>query len=120
MNNNLGFDLNVWNDTKAIESGEFESLKLGGHKITILDASLYKSEISGNTSLKVCVDIAEGDEQAFYFQKQYNENPNSDKKWSNGATKYLSLKEENLGYTKGFISSLEKSNPNFKFDTSKG
>ena len=33
---------------------------------------------------------------------------------------YLSLKKESLGYTKGTITALEKSNNGFKFDTSKG
>jgi len=117
---NLGFDLDEWNKVTPIEAGDFESLTLGGHEIIIVDARLYTSDISNNTSLKVSVDIAGNDKQAGYFKKQYDENTAQDKKWSNGATKYLSLKSENLAYTKGFITSLEKSNNNFRFDTKKG
>lgn len=117
---NLGFDLSDWENTQAIEMGEFETLDLGGHIVKIKSAELYTSQISGNTSLKVCVDTSEEDKQPGFFQKQYDNNENADKKWSNGATRYLSLKKESLAYTKGFISSLEKSNSGFKFNTSKG
>jgi hypothetical protein len=117
---NLGFDLNDWNSVEAIESGDFETLELGGHEIVIMDARLYTSENSGNTSLKISVDIAKGDKQEGYFKKQYDNNNLSEKKWPNGAVKYLSLKKESLAYTKGFVTSLEKSNNGFKFDTSKG
>lgn len=116
----LGFDLKEWDSVEAIEMGDFETVELGGHKVVIVDARLYTSEITGNTSLKVSVDLAKGDKQEGYFKKQYDENSSADKKWSNGATRYLSLKSENLAYTKGFITALEKSNANFKFDTSKG
>lgn len=116
---NLGFDINDWNNTEAKEFGGFETLKLGGHEVVIKEASLYTSDISGNTSLKVEVDIAGNDEQKGFFQKQYDNNDNANKKWSNGATRYLSLKKESLAYTKGFISTLENSNNGFKFDTSK-
>lgn len=116
----LGFDLKEWEATEAKEMGEFENVELGGHTVVIMDARLYTSEITGNTSLRVSVDLAKGDKQEGYFKKQYDENPNADKKWPNGATRYLSLKSENLAYTKGFITALEKSNTGFKFDTTKG
>lgn len=115
----LGFDLKEWNEVEPIELGDREVLELGGHEIVITDASLYTSEISGNTSLKICVDIAGNDKQKGFFQKQYDNNTLSEKKWPTGATRYLSLKKESLGYTKGFITALEKSNKGFKFDTSK-
>ena len=113
----MNFDLDLFEKTEGKEFGEFEVLELGGHEIVIMDAREYTSEISGNTSLKVSVDIGGNDKQKGYFKKQYDENTNSDKKWSNGATKYLSLKNEQIAYLKGFITSLEKSNSNFKFNT---
>ena len=113
----MNFDLDLFEKTEAKEFGEFEALELGGHEIVIMDAREYKSEFSGNTSLKVSVDIAGNDKQKGYFQKQYDENTNSDKKWGSGAVKYLSLKNEQIAYLKGFITSLEKSNPSFKFNT---
>jgi hypothetical protein len=117
---NLGFDINDWESATPIEMGEYESLKLGGHEVIIMDARLYTSEQTKNTSLKVSVDISGNDEQKGFFKKQYDENQNADKRWPSGAVKYLSLKTESLGYTKGFITALEKSNNGFKFDTSKG
>lgn len=120
MNDKLGISIEDWNEVQAIEMGEYESLQLGGHEIIIMGAGLYTSDISGNTSLKVVVDIAGNDKQKGFFKKQYDESTEKDKKWPTGATRYLSLKKESLAYTKGFITSLEKSNGNFKFDTKKG
>ena len=125
MNENLGFDPKQWENTEAIEMGEYETLKLGGHEVVIKGAKLYKSEQTENTSLKVIVDIAGKDEQAGYFQKQFDEAKKNKKegeeiKWANSASKYFSLKEESLAYTKGFITCLEKSNEGFKFDMKKG
>ena len=112
----MNFNKNLWDTTEAKEFGEFENLELGGHELVIMDAREYTSEMSGNTSLKVSVDIGGFDKQKGFFQKQYDENPNQDKKWSTGGTKFLSLKDEQLAYLKGFITALEKSNPNFKFN----
>lgn len=117
---NLGFDLKDWEEVEAVELGDREILTLGGHEIIIKDARLYTSEQSGNTSLKICVDIAGNDKQKGFFQRQYDNNTLSEKKWPTSATRFLSLKKENLGYTKGTITAIEKSNTGFKFDTSKG
>ena len=112
----MNFDLDLFEKTEAKEFGEFEVLELGGHEIVIMDAREYTG-MTGNVSLKVSVDIAGNDKQKGCFKKQYDENTNADKKWSNGAIKYLSLKNEQIAYLKGFITSLEKSNPSFKFNT---
>ena len=116
---NLGFDLKDWEETEAVEMGDREFLELGGHEVVILDACLYKSEQTGNTSLKVSIDIAGNDKQKGFFKKQYDNNKMSEAKWPTGGTKYLSLKKESLQYTKGFVKALENSNSNFKFDTNK-
>lgn len=112
----MNFDLDLFEKTEAKEFGEFEALELGGHEIVIMDAREYTG-MTGNVSLKVSVDIAGNDKQKGYFKKQYDENTSADKKWSNGAVKYLSLKNEQIAYLKGFITALEKSNNNFKFNT---
>lgn len=116
---NLGFDLKDWEEAEAVEMGDREVLELGGHEVVILDACLYTSEATGNTSLKVEVDIAGNDKQKGFFKKQYDSSNLSEAKWPAGGTKYLSLKKESLQYTKGFVKALENSNPNFKFDTKK-
>lgn len=99
-----------WNEIEAKEIGEYKSLSLGGHICKILDIREHTNEVTGNTSLKVSVDIAENGEFDNYFKKQYDSNNLSEKKWPNGAVKYLSLKEEQNGYLKGFITSVENSN----------
>jgi hypothetical protein len=113
----MNFNLDEYNKVEAKEMGEFENLALGGHEIIIKDAREYTSDFSGNTSLKVCVDIAGNDKQKDFFQKQFENSTQKNKKWSTSATKYLSLKDESLGFLKGFITACEKSNPNFKFNT---
>ena len=112
----MNFNMDLWDETEAKEFGEYENLELGGHEIVILDAREHKSEFSGNISLKISVDISGNDKQKGFFKKQYDENTSTDKKWPTGAVKYLSLKDEQLGFLKGFITALEKSNPNFKFN----
>jgi len=106
----------------AEEFGSFENVKLGGHIVKIISAKEYTG-ISGNTSLQICVDIDGNDEQKGYFKKQYDANQNKEKRWANGATKYISLKEDDkcVAMFKGFITTVENSNPNFKwnFDESK-
>jgi hypothetical protein len=100
---------------------DFERLELGGHKGIIKNVSEYTSQISGNTSLKVEVDTDSTDKQPGYFQKQYDNDTRSDKKWSTGATKYVSLKEDEncVKMLKSFITSVENSNPSFTYDWNK-
>ena len=100
---------------------EFKKLELGGHKGIIKNIMEYTSAISGNTSLKVEVDTASDDKQPNYFQKQFDENTNMDKKWPTGATKYVSLKQDEncIKMLKAFITSVENSNPNFVYDWNK-
>lgn len=111
----MNFNKDLFNKTEAKEFGEFESLALGGHEIVILSAAEYTSPISGNTSLRVCVDIAGNDEQAGFFKKQYDAQT-GDKKWPTGGIRYLSLKDDQLAYLKGTITAIEKSNAGFTFN----
>lgn len=117
----MNFNKDLYKNAEAKEFGEFENLELGGHEIVILDAREYTSDFSGNTSLKVSIDIAGNDKQAGFFKKQYDEAMKNKKegeevKWPTGATRYLSLKDEQLPYLKGFITAVENSNKGFKFN----
>ena len=100
---------------------EYEKIILGGHKGIIKNVEEYTSAISGNTSLKVEVDTAADDKQPNYFQKQYDENTNADKRWPTGATKYVSLKQDEncIKMLKAFITSVENSNSEFHYDWNK-
>lgn len=99
----------------------YEKIILGGHKGIIKSVEEYTSAISGNTSLKVEVDTATDDKQPNYFQKQYDENTNADKRWPTGATKYVSLKQDEncIKMLKAFITSVENSNNGFSYDWNK-
>lgn len=100
---------------------EFTPISLGGHKGIILGVEEYTSPISGNTSLKVSVDTSKDDVQPDYFKEQYKSDTRPDKKWSNSAIKYVSLKEDEncVRMLKGFITSVENSNNGFAYDWNK-
>lgn len=112
----MNINKELYNTVEAKEIGEFEKLELGGHEVVILDAREYQSTMTGNISLKISVDIGGNDKQKGFFKKQYDANTNKEKYWSNSAIKYISLKDEQLSYLKGFITALEKSSPSFKFN----
>lgn len=102
-----------WDSVQA-NTGDYESLKLGGHEVVIKNAYEYTG-MTGNTSLKIEVDIAGNDEQKGFYQKQYDNNTNSDKKWPSASCKYISLKEDDtcLALFKGFTTIIEKSNSGY-------
>ncbi len=108
---------------EEIEVNEFDytPLSLGGHKGIIKKVEEYTSDYSGNTSLKVEVDTDKTDKQPEYFQEQFNNNTNATKRWPTGATKYVSLKEDEtcVRMLKAFITAVENSNPNFKYNWEK-
>jgi len=100
---------------------DFERLELGGHKGIIIKAEEYKSDVSGKTSLKVYVDTAKDDKQPGYFKKQYENDTREDKKYPNGAIKYVSLgdSETQVKMLKAFITAVENSNNGYTFDWKK-
>ena len=91
---------------------EFEKLELGGHKGIIIKAEEYTSDFSGKKSLKVYVDTASDDKQPEYFKKQYENDTRIDRKYPNGAIKYVPLGEEEnqIKMLKSFITAYENSN----------
>ena len=112
----MNFNFDLYEKAEAKEMGEREALELGGHELVIVDAREHTG-LTGNVSLKVCVDIAGNDKQKGFFKRQYDNNNLSERKWPNSATKYVSLKDDQIAYLKGFITAIEKSNPSFKFNT---
>ena len=99
---------------------EFEKLELGGHKGIIIKAEEYTSDFSGKKSLKVYVDTASDDKQPGYFKKQYENDTRIDRKYPNGAIKYVPLGEEEnqVKILKSFITAYGNSN-NCQFDWNK-
>ena len=100
---------------------DFTPIQLGGHKGIIMGVEEYTSPVSGNTSLKVSVDTAKDDVQPNYFTEQYKNDTRDEKKWSNSAIKYVSLKEDDncIKMLKAFITAVENSNPGFTYDWNK-
>lgn len=100
---------------------DFTPIELGGHKGIIMGVEEYTSDLTGNTSLKVSVDTAKDDKQPNYFAELYRNDTRPDKKWSNSAIKYVSLKDDDscVKMLKGFITSVENSNTGFKYDWNK-
>ena len=100
---------------------DFEKLELGGHKGVIIKAEEYTSEVSGKTSLKVYVDTASDDKQPEYFKKQYENDTRIDRKYPNGAIKYVPLGEEEnqIKMLKSFLTCVENSNTNYTYDWNK-
>ena len=110
------------NNYENVEVNEFdfEKLELGGHKGVIIKAEEYTSDFSGKKSLKVYVDTASDDKQPEYFKKQYENDTRIDRKYPNGAIKYVPLGEEEnqVKILKSFITAYENSN-GCQFDWSK-
>ena len=103
-----------YNTTQA--AGEFEPIKLGGHKMVIKQVSECQSkpDDEGKTKnmLVILFDFADGDEQAGYFMKQFENDIRPDKKYPNAGTNYMII-DENVDYgvrnLKTFITCVEKS-----------
>ena len=107
-------------DEVEIQNFDYEKIELGGHKGIIIKVEEYTSPISGKTSLKVYVDTASDDKQPGFYKKQYDSDTRIDKKWGNGAIKYVPLGEEEnqVKMLKAFITAYENSN-NCQFDWNK-
>ena len=105
---------NNYDTTQA--AGEFEPIKLGGHKMVIKQVSERQSQ-GGLNMIVILFDFADGDEQAGYFMKQFENDIRPDKKYPNAGTNYMII-DENVDYgvrnLKTFITCVEKSNPGFE------
>lgn len=104
-----------WENVEAKGMDDFKSLPIGAYECIIINAVENYNQETGKTTLKVMVDISEG-EFKDYFQKRFDENNNADKKWDNNATRYLAFQGDNVSYFKGFITCVENSNVGYKWD----
>lgn len=109
--------LNGYDEAQAL-TGEYERLEAGGYICKIINAKEEKSS-TGKNMLVLAIDIAEGEHKDFY-KKRYDEDvKNADAtkpaKWK-GVYYQMLEGEKAAGYLKGIMTSLENSNPNFKWD----
>lgn len=101
------------NDFENIQesNGQFRRLPPGGYVCAIY----HVEDVPAKEYLKIDFDIVKGDEKG-YFKKLYDSDTRKEKKWPNAGTTYRSYKDNALPMFKGFITSVEKSNKNFKWD----
>ena len=103
--------------------GAFTPIELGGHHLIIMDVKEMKSR-KEQEMLVVFFDTAKNDKQPGYFKDLYKKDTRPDKKWPNQGAKYIMIYDYygdrdangNLQCSrdfKGFITSVEKSNPGF-------
>lgn len=107
--------MNDYDQTEAF-TGEYEKIKLGGQICEIKEAKIDKSK-SGKDMLAIAFDIAEGENKGYYKRKFDNMAQASvDAKWP-GVHRILlqNLEGKCNPYFKGFISSVEASNPGYKW-----
>lgn len=94
-------------------TGEFETLEPGGYVCKILKVQAEEKDYG--TLLRIAFDIAEGEHEGYYkrrFESKKQSNP--DAKWP--GMYYQAAKQDDLRYFKGFITSIEASNPGFKWN----
>lgn len=94
-------------------TGEYETLEPGGYICKILKVVVEEKHYGH--LLRIGFDIAEGENKGFYkrqFERRKENNP--DVKWL--GMYYQTVKEDDLRYFKGFIVTIEKSNPGFVWD----
>ena len=94
---------------------DFRGLPIGAYECVIKDARINHNENTGKNTLKISVDIASGEYKDF-FKKSYENDTRIDKKWNNNAVRYLAYEGENVSYFKGFLTIVENSNPNYKWN----
>jgi len=94
-------------------TGDYERIILGGHICVILKVVAEEKEYG--TLLRIAFDIADGENEGFYDRqfKRKKQN-NSEAKWP--GMYYQTIKQDNLSYFKGFMTSIEKSNSGYVWD----
>ncbi len=93
----------------------FEPLTLGGHACIIKGVEETTSK-AGRPMLKVAIDMAEEDPQAGYYAEKFANDDRPNKKWP--CISYVVEEDKDGGCSRqlaGFVTSIEESNPGFKF-----
>lgn len=110
-------------ETAQALTGEYERLKPGGYICKIIAAKEEKSKKTGSRMLTIALDIDDGEQKGF-FMKRFEElkgqrtDLNQEVKYPSGGIYHQMLEgnDKALGFLKGLMTSLEASNPNFKWD----
>lgn len=94
-------------EVKGLKADEFNIPEPGGYEVVVVSANEHINK-NGDKSIELSVDIIEEGQYKNYYGKKFERN--KEKGWLRDARKYLSLKEENIEYLKGFLDSIEESN----------
>lgn len=104
---------NGYDEAKA--QGEFTPVELGGHHLVIKQVEEMQSS-TDKPMIKVSFDFAPEDKQPNYFAEQFKNDIRPDKKWSNQATQYIMVYDQNGNTSrnfKTFTTCVEHSNTGF-------
>lgn len=102
-----------YEETQAY-TGESRQLPAGLYVCQIVMA--IEEERNGSRILAVAFDIAEGEYKGFYKQR-YDANTDENKKWPAIHRQFVEDREGSCNpFFKGLITSIEESNPNFKWN----
>lgn len=104
---------NGYDEAKA--GGDFTTVELGGHYLVIKQVEEMLSS-TGKPMIKVSFDFAPEDKQPNYFAEQFKNDIRQDKKWSNQATQYIMVYDQNGNTSrnfKTFTTCVEHSNTGF-------
>ena len=98
----------------------FEQLPKGAYVVQIKSAREDANKKNSGSHLTIAFDIAEGEYKGFY-QNQFDNNTNEDKKWPNDAVFYLTIPQDDSAQYiwdsyNTFFADLEDSNGGFVFD----
>lgn len=105
---------------KSKRKKAFELLPKGAYVVQIKSAREDANKKNSGSHLTIAFDIAEGEYKGFY-QNQFDNNTNEDKKWPNDAVFYLTIPQDNSAQYvwdsyNTFFADLEDSNGGFVFD----
>jgi hypothetical protein len=94
-------------------TGEYEVLEPGGYICKIL--AIKAEDKDYGQLLRIAYDIAEGEHKDYYKRRfESAKQTNAEAKWQ--GMYYQTVKPDDLRYFKGFITSVEKSNPGYKWN----
>jgi len=106
-----------YNNLEEIASNRY-GIRYGDHKIRIWGIRKHINPNNNNTSLKICFDMADGDEKDGCFEEEYNSKHNkfTNVYWPFEGTRYLSLDPRYELYIKKLIKAVKKSNPDVEIN----
>lgn len=105
-----------WDEIEVKEYNESEKFILGGKKCKIVNVKNFT--FGGIEKVSLELDVIDGENKG-YYQKKYDERPDTTKFWDDGATISFPTEpteDKDKSYIKGLIKAIESYNPNYKWN----